>query len=85
MGHRIVPTLGGAPEIIVFPVFDEEGFDSGEEASLQIPETAQHSKECFVSGGVPHLRNLILYPLYRQTPADVVVAAHAVHGRANTA
>jgi hypothetical protein len=35
-------------------VFDEEGFDSGEEASLRIPETTQHSKNCFVSGGVPH-------------------------------
>jgi hypothetical protein len=45
-----VPTLGGALEIIVSPVFDEEGFDSREEASLRIPETAQHSKECFVSG-----------------------------------
>jgi hypothetical protein len=66
-------------------VFDEEGFDSGEETSLQIPETAQHGKEFFVSGGVPHPRNLILYPLYRQTPADVTVAAHAAHGRANTA
>jgi hypothetical protein len=62
-----VPTLGGAPEIIVSPVFNEEGFDSGEESSLQIPETAQHSKECFVSGGVPHPGNLISYPLYRQT------------------
>jgi hypothetical protein len=30
-----MPTLGGAPEIIVSPVFDEEGFDSGEEASLR--------------------------------------------------
>jgi hypothetical protein len=40
-------------------MFDEEGFDSGEETSLRIPETAQHSKECFVSGGVPHPRNLI--------------------------
>jgi hypothetical protein len=66
-------------------VFDEEGFDFGEETSLRIPETAQHSKECFVSGGVPCSRNLISYPLYRQTPADVVVAAHAAHGRANTA
>jgi hypothetical protein len=34
-----VPTLSGAPEIIVSPVFDEEGFDSGEETSLRIPET----------------------------------------------
>jgi hypothetical protein len=59
-----MPTLGGAPEIIVSPVFDEEGFDSGEETSLRIPETGQHSKECFVSGGVPHSRNLISYPLY---------------------
>jgi hypothetical protein len=25
-------------------MFDEKGFDSGEEASLWIPETAQHSK-----------------------------------------
>jgi hypothetical protein len=66
-------------------VFDEEGFDSEEEASLQIPETAQHSKECFASDGIPHPRNLISYPLYRQTPADVAVAAHAVHGRASTA
>jgi hypothetical protein len=41
------------------PVFDEEGFDFGEETSLWIPETAQHSKECFVSGGVPHPRNLM--------------------------
>jgi hypothetical protein len=79
-----VPTLGGAPEIIVSPVFDEEGFDSGEETSLWIPDTAQHSKECFVRGGVPHPRNLISYPLYQQTPVDVVVAAHAAHGRAST-
>jgi hypothetical protein len=79
-----VPTLCGAPEIIVSPVFDEEGFDSGEEASLWIPETAQHSKECFVSGGVTYPRNLILYPLYRQMQADITVAAHAAHGRAST-
>jgi hypothetical protein len=32
-------------------VFDEEGFDSVKETSLQIPKTAQHCKECFVSGG----------------------------------
>jgi hypothetical protein len=32
-------------------VFDEEGFDSGEETSFRILETGQHSKECFVSGG----------------------------------
>jgi hypothetical protein len=38
------------------------GFDSREEASLWIPETAQHSKEFFVTGGVPHPRNLISYP-----------------------
>jgi hypothetical protein len=31
-----MPTLGGAPEIIVSPVFDEEVFDSGEETSLRI-------------------------------------------------
>jgi hypothetical protein len=80
-----MPTLSGVPEIIVSPVFDEEGFDSGEETSVRIPETAQHSKECFVSGGVPHPRNLISYPLYRQTPTDVAVVAHAVHGRASTA
>jgi hypothetical protein len=79
-----VPTLGGAVEFIVSPVIDEEGFDSGEEASLQIPETAQHIKECFVSGGVPHPRNLISYRLYRQTPAVVTVAAHSAHGRAST-
>jgi hypothetical protein len=66
-------------------VFDEEGFDSGEEASLRIPETAQHSKECFVSGGVPNPRNLISYPLYRQMTANVTVAAHTAHGRACTA
>jgi hypothetical protein len=75
-----VPTLGGALEIIVSPVFDEEGFDSGEETRLRILETAQHSKECFVSGGVPHPRNLISYPLYRQTRAGVTVAAHVAHG-----
>jgi hypothetical protein len=66
-------------------VFNEEGFDSGEEASLRIPETGQHSKECFVSGGVPHATNLISYPFYRQTPANVVVATQAAHGRASTA
>jgi hypothetical protein len=80
-----MPTLGGAPEIIISPVLNEEGFDSGEEASLWIPETALHSKKCIVSSGVPHPRNLISYPLYRQTPADVAVAAHAAHGRASTA
>jgi hypothetical protein len=79
-----MPTLGGAPKIITYPVFHEDGFDPGEEASLRIPETSQHSMECFVSGGVPHLRNLISYPLYRQTSADVAVTAHAAHGRANT-
>jgi hypothetical protein len=78
--HRAHPR-----RLIVSHVFDEEGFDSGEETSLRIPKTTQHSKECFVSGGVPHLRNLILYPLNRQMPADVVVAAHAAHGRASTA
>jgi hypothetical protein len=66
------------------PVFHEDIFDPAEEASLRIHETGQHSKECFVSGGVPHLRNLISYPLYRQTPADVAVAAHAAHGLAIT-
>jgi hypothetical protein len=71
-------------EIIVSHVFDEEGFDSGEEARLRIPETGQHSMECFVSGEVPHPRNLISYPLYRQTSADVAVALYAVHGRAST-
>jgi hypothetical protein len=38
-----VPTLGGVPEIIVSPVFDEEGFDSGEETSLRIPDTQEIS------------------------------------------
>jgi hypothetical protein len=80
-----MPTLGGALEIIVSPVFDEEGFDSGEETSLRIPETAKHSNECFVSGGVPHPRNLISYPLYQQMPVDVAVATHAAYGRASTA
>jgi hypothetical protein len=61
-------------------MFDEEGFDPGEEASLRMPETGQHSKQCFVSSGVPRPRNLILYPLYRQTLGDIVVAAHATHG-----
>jgi hypothetical protein len=59
-----MPTLSVALKIIVSPVFDEEGFDSEEETSLRILETAHHSKECFVSGGVPHPRNLISYPLY---------------------
>jgi hypothetical protein len=80
-----MPTLSDAPEIIASPVFHEDGFDPEEEASLEIPEIGQHSKECFVSGGVPHPRNLISYPLYRQTPADITVAANAVHGRASTA
>jgi hypothetical protein len=48
-----------ASEIIVSLVLHEDGFDIREEASLRIPETGQHSKECFVSGGVPHPRNLI--------------------------
>jgi hypothetical protein len=55
-----VPTLGSTLEIIVSPVFDEDGFDPGEEASLRIPET---DRECFISGGVPHPRNLISYPI----------------------
>jgi hypothetical protein len=66
-------------------VFDEEGFDPRDEESLRMPEAGQHSKECFVRGGVPHPRNLILYPLYRQTLADVAVVAHAAHGRESTA
>jgi hypothetical protein len=60
IGRRIVPTLGSTLEIIVSPVFDEDGFDPGEEASLRIPET---DRECFISGGVPHPRNLISYPI----------------------
>jgi hypothetical protein len=80
-----VPTLGGVPEIIVLSVFDEEGFDSGEETSPRIPETARHSNECLVSGGVPHPRNLTSYPHYQQTPADVAGAAHAAHSQASTA
>jgi hypothetical protein len=80
-----VPTLGGALEIILSPVFDKEGFDSREETRLWICVTTQHSKECFISGVVRHLRNLILYPLYQQTPTDVAVAAHTTHGRASTA
>jgi hypothetical protein len=80
-----VPTLSGASEIIVSPVFNEEGFDFQEEATLWIPETAQHSKECFVSSGVLHPRNLISYHLYRQMSTDITVAAHAAHGRASTA
>jgi hypothetical protein len=80
-----MPTLNGVSKLIVSPVFDEEGFDPGEEASLRMPKTGQHSKEYFVSGGVPHPRNLISYPLYRQTSAYVAVAAPAAHGRASTA
>jgi hypothetical protein len=69
---------------MAFLVFHEDEFDLGEEASLWIPETGQHSKECFVSGGVPHPRNLISFPLYLQMPADIAVAAHAAHGQAST-
>jgi hypothetical protein len=81
--HRAHPR--GAPKIIASPFFHEDGFDPGEEASLRIPEIGQHSKGGFVGGGVPHLRNLISYPLCRQMPADVAVATHAMHGRASTA
>jgi hypothetical protein len=80
-----VPTLDGASEIIASTIFHEDGFDPREEASLQIPEIGQHSKKGFVGGGVPHPRNLILYPLYRLTPADIAVAAHATLGRESTA
>jgi hypothetical protein len=79
-----VATLDDALEIIASPIFYEDGFDPREEASLRIPKIGQHSKEGFVGGGVPHPRNLISYPLYQQTSADVAVAAHAVHGRAST-
>jgi hypothetical protein len=75
-----VTILGGTPEIIASPVFHEDGFDPGEEASLRIPEISQHSKECFVSGGDPHPRNLISYPLYQKTPTDIAVAAHTARG-----
>jgi hypothetical protein len=40
-----VPTLSGTPEIIASPVFHEDGFDCGEEASLWIPEIGHHSDE----------------------------------------
>jgi hypothetical protein len=75
-----VPTLGGTPQIIASPIFHEDGFDPRDEASLRITDIGQHSKEVFVRGGVQHLRNLISYSLYRQTPADIAVAAHAAHG-----
>jgi hypothetical protein len=81
--HRAHPRWGAGDHCIL--VFNEEGFDSREVTSLRIPETGQHSKGCFVSGGVPHPRNLISYPLNRQMPADVAVAAHLAHGRASTA
>jgi hypothetical protein len=80
-----VPTLGGAPKIIAFPIFHEHVFDPKEEASLRIPEIGPHSLEGFVGGRVPQPRNFISYPLYRQTPIDVAVDAHVVHGRAGTA
>jgi hypothetical protein len=79
-----VPTHGGAPEIIAyFPIFHEHGFDPGEQASHRIPKISQHSKEGFVGSGIPHPINLLSYPLYRQTLADVAVASHATHGRAS--
>jgi hypothetical protein len=34
-----MPTLDGALEIFVSPIFHEDGFDLGEEASLRIPES----------------------------------------------
>jgi hypothetical protein len=34
---------------------------------------------------VPHPRNLISYPLYRQTSADITMTAHTAHGQASTA
>jgi hypothetical protein len=40
IGRCIVPTLGGAPETIVSPVFDEDFFDPGEEAHLRILKTS---------------------------------------------
>jgi hypothetical protein len=41
-------------------VFDEEGFDSEEETSLRIPETAQHSKElCKRWGSTPKKSHLV--------------------------
>jgi hypothetical protein len=73
------------PKVIASLVFHEDSFDPGEEASLRNAEIGRHSKEGFVGGGVPHPTNLISYPLYRQTPIDVVVATHAAHGRASTA
>jgi hypothetical protein len=39
-----VLTLGGALEIIASPVFHEDDFDLGEEASLRITEMGQHSR-----------------------------------------
>jgi hypothetical protein len=79
-----VPTLGGTPEIIASPVFHEDDFDPREEESLKILKIGLQRKEFFVSVGVSHPRNFISYPFYRQTPTDVAVAAHAVHGRAST-
>jgi hypothetical protein len=79
-----MPTLGGMSEIIASSVFHKDGFDPREETSLRIPEIGQHSKKGFVGSGVPQPRNLISYPLYRRTPTDITVAAHAAHGRAST-
>jgi hypothetical protein len=35
--RHIVPTLDSASETITSPIFHEDGFDPGEEASLRIP------------------------------------------------
>jgi hypothetical protein len=41
-----VPTLSGVPKInAYFTFFHEHGFDPKEEASLQILEIGQHSKD----------------------------------------
>jgi hypothetical protein len=52
-------------------------------AKPRIPEIGQHSKEGFVGGGVPHLRNLISYSLYQQTRTGIAMVAHAAHGWAS--
>jgi hypothetical protein len=40
-----VPILDGVPEIIASPVFHEDDFDPGEEASLRIPRSVSIARK----------------------------------------
>jgi hypothetical protein len=84
IGHHIVPTIGGAGEIVkAWPgamVFHEYGLYPSEQAILWVAKLGQPSKEGEVVDVV--VRRTRSAPMHCHALSDGGVAADAAHGRA---